>query len=116
LENTPKVLAKITELKVDNLNGPNMYIDNMEDIKNSLRAEAIEDAKNKAKKLASELGISLEKIVSFSENNNNYERPIFYAKSFSAESSFDQSIEEPEINPGEEKITKTVNIIFQIKD
>jgi uncharacterized protein YggE len=109
-------LASVVELKVDNLSGPNMFIDNIDEIKDSLREEAINNAKNKAKILASELGISLDKIVAFSENNNNYGRPVYYAKSLAFDGAEIESISEPEINPGEEKIVKTVNITFKIKD
>ncbi|MCK5588690.1 MAG: SIMPL domain-containing protein [Candidatus Pacebacteria bacterium] len=115
LEQVSGVLAKVIEQSVDDLNGPNMFIDKLDDIKEKLRSEAILDAKSKAKKLASELGVNLSKIVGFSESGesqNYYVRSKGYTESFS----MDGGIEEPEINPGEEKITKSVSITFKIEN
>lgn len=118
LDIVSKALAKIVELKVDNLSGPNMFIDKLDDIKDSLRGEAIENAKEKAKELASELGVDLDKIVGFSEGgNDNYYPPTLYrGVDMMAMNSAKDEVIEPEINPGEEKITKTVSITFQIED
>lgn len=112
------VLSKIVELKVDNLNGPNMFIDNLDDIKDSLREEAIKNAKEKANQLASELGVDLEKIVGFSESEKNdyYQPRLFNEMKVMAMDSFEGGIVEPEINPGQENIVKTVSITFQIED
>jgi len=118
LELVQKVLATLVEYKADNVNGPNMFVDNREKISESLRAEAIKNAKNKAKQLASELGVSLDKIVAFSENNfnRNYIQPMYKMVDMETVSSADASVEEPEINPGEEKIVKNVTITFEIKN
>lgn len=116
LDNISKVLASVIKLEVDNLNGPNMFIDKIGEIKDSLREEAIKNAKNKAKIIALELGVNLDKIVSFSENDNDFNRPVYYEKSSSFKIESSESISEPEINLGEEKIIKTVSITFKIKD
>jgi len=114
----PEVLARIAELRVDNISGPNMYIDKLDDIKDALRAEAITDAKTKAKELARELGVRVEKIVSFSENGakNEYQPRMFKTMALSESADFGAPIEAPEINPGEEKIVKTVTIVFKIEN
>ncbi len=116
LTNTQDILARIVEHKVDNLNGPNMYIDNLDEVKSSLRSEAITDAKAKAKELARELDVELDKIVSFSEGNNidNYNPRM--AKMGLAESVSFDSVAIPEITPGEEKIIKTVTLVFKIEN
>lgn len=119
LDTISKVLAKIVELEVDNLNGPNMFIDNLDNIKDEMREDAIEDAKKKAKELASELGVSLDKIVGFSESNNSrnyYPSPIYKSISLNMDTIKKESISSPEINPGEEKIIKTVSLTFKIED
>jgi len=113
----PKVLARVAEQRVDNISGPNMYVDKLDDIKDDLRSEAIADAKSKANELARELGVKVSKIVSFSEEGNNNYQPRMMAKmAFAEDASFGAPIEAPEINPGEEKITKTVSITFKIEN
>ncbi len=116
MEKTSDVLAKIVELKVDNLSGPHMFTWDLDKIKDELRVEAIDEAKEKARVLAKELGVSLNKIVGFSEgSDNSYPRPIYrsYAK---ADILAEGAMSSPEINPGQDKIVKTVNITFQIED
>ena len=117
LDKTSKVIKLLAENKADNINGPNMFVGDREKIQEELRAEAIEDAQKKAHELANELGVSLSKIISFSESgsNNYYPRPM-YKMSMALDNAAGQSVEAPEINPGEEKITKTVSITFQIED
>jgi uncharacterized protein YggE len=108
-----KVLA---ENKADNINGPNMFVDKREEIEEDLRAEAIEDAKEKAEELAGELEVKLSKIVGFSESGSrNYSVRPMYKMAVMADAAAPE-IEAPEINPGQEKITKTVSITFQIED
>ena len=117
LEKAQKVMAKLVDLKVDNLNGPNMFVDDRDKVLEDLREKAIKNAKEKAEKLADELGVKLEKIVGFSENNsrNYYPRPMYKSLALDAVAESAPAIE-PEIKAGTEKITKTVSISFQIED
>ena len=118
LENIPKVLSKIIEQEVDDLDGPNMFVDNLDEIKDSLREEAIENAKEKANRLANELGVNLDKIVGFSESlgSKNYYPRYDSKMMFTESAAADDRIVEPEINPGEEKIVKNVSITFKIEN
>ena len=116
LEKTSDILQKIAELHVDNINGPNMFIENREHILDGLRAQAIQDAKAKAQALASDLGVKIQKIVGFSEggNKNIGYIPMMAKAEFATEDM--RSIEAPEINPGTEKVKKTVTITYKIEN
>ncbi len=119
LSQAPKILTNIVNLKVDNINGPNFAIDNVEKIKENLRKEAIDDAKIKARRLAFDLGVNLDKIVLFSENQDRgYNYPIYSKMATMSDAvGFENDVlPTPEINPGEQKITKTVSITYQIED
>jgi len=116
LANVPKVLAKVVEQGVDDLDGPNMFIDNLDEIQDNLRAEAIKNAKEKAKALASELDVKLTKIVGFSESGGRKNYYPQYKMAFADSVGVEESIVEPEINPGEEKIIKNVSITFKIEN
>jgi uncharacterized protein YggE len=118
LEQVPEVLAKVVEQNVDSLNGPNFYIDKLDDLKDNLRAEAIKDAKKKANELADELGVDVDKIVGFSEDtfNGGYAPMAKMTMAMSEMDNMGGGIVEPEINVGEEKITKTVTITFKIEN
>ncbi len=116
MEIISKVLSTIAELEVDNISGPNMYVDKLNEIKDELREEAIANAKKKARKLADELGVSLDKIVGFSEDGGGYEYAR-YAKTMVADvAPAGMRVSEPDITPGEEKIVKSVTITFKIQN
>ncbi len=116
LEQLSEVLAKVVEQDVDSLNGPNLYVDDLDDVKDSLRAEAIVDAKEKANKLAKELGVSVEKIVGFSEGNDGGGYAPMMKMDMAESAVRGSAVIEPEISIGEEEIVKTVTITFKIEN
>ncbi len=114
-EDTAVVTAKIAELGVQNLSQVTYTIDNDEELKLEARTKAIADAKKKAKRLAKDLGVNLDEIVSFSENNGGYS-PMF----MKAERSMDTmavgaALPTPDLPMGENKIVSSVSVQFRIK-
>ena len=108
------VLAELGARKVTNLSNLNFTIENDEAIKAEARKKAIEDAKQKAEVLAKDLGVSLVRIVSFSEGGNY---PI-YAKTMSADSAYGMgggAPAVPSVPTGENKITSSVTIVYEIR-
>lgn len=61
------VLAGLGEIGVQNISGPEFVVDDETAVQNEARAEAIEEAREKAKRLAKDLNVHLGDIVSFSE-------------------------------------------------
>jgi uncharacterized protein YggE len=117
LESVPETLTLFAQNGVENLSGPNFEIDDPEALKEQARLAAIAEAKEKAKRLASDLDVKLGKIVSFYEDAYN---PMPYNDEFSmmakgvamdmAQSSF-----EPELPMGENDITATVTLTYKIR-
>ncbi|HAQ02934.1 hypothetical protein A2467_02550 [Candidatus Nomurabacteria bacterium RIFOXYC2_FULL_36_8] len=99
---------------VTDISGPNFSIDNEDNIKDQARAKAITDAKEKAKVLAGELGVSLGKVVSFSENNGGG-YPMYAAKEMMVGSSLDSRAPAPVLPKGENKIISEVTIVYEIR-
>jgi hypothetical protein len=114
-ENASTVTAKIGELSVQNLGQVTYTIDNDEELRLEARTKAIADAKQKAKRLAKDLNVDLDEIVSFSENNGGY-NPMF----MKAERSMDTmavsgaALPTPDLPMGENKIISTVSVTFRI--
>ena len=106
------ILAGIGSLNVTNISGLSFTIDNDKDLKAQARKKAIDDAKSQAEKLASDLGVHLVKVTSFSENGT---MPVFYsAKAMdSVNSSGSGSV--PQIPVGQNEIDSNVSITYQIK-
>ncbi len=109
-KNVAKVLGVLAEAKITEVSGPNFQIDNPEKLKSDARAKAILDAKDKAKVLSKSLGVKLQKIISFSDNDGGYYPMMYKAAAMDVGSS--QAL--PNIAAGEQKITSNVSIIFEI--
>lgn len=87
-------------------------IDNEDALKEEARDKAIEEAKIKAKTLAKELDIRLVKIISFSESGNF---PVPYYTASSKETLGMGGAVAPDIQTGENKISVSVSLTYQIK-
>jgi len=70
MEKIGEILEKSVSAGVNQINSLSFKVDNDEEFKNQARSLAVDNAKEKAKILASELGIKLNKIVGFIENSN----------------------------------------------
>ncbi|MCX6757347.1 MAG: SIMPL domain-containing protein [Candidatus Nomurabacteria bacterium] len=108
------IVKGIGALGVSEMNGPNFSINNEDQLKETARKIAIDDAKAKAQKLAGDLGVHLVGIVSFSENGN-YPMPMMYAKGLATDASLSVSSPSPELPAGQNKITSNVSITYEIR-
>ena len=108
------VLTGLGSLNVSNISGLQLTVDDQDVLARDARTKAIEDAKNQAQKLASDLGVRLGKITSFSESSGDMPRPIMYAKDSVAAGVSGQATA-PALPTGENKITTYVTINFEIK-
>jgi hypothetical protein len=90
-----------------------MKVDKEDEFKSQARASAIVKAKEKAKELAKQVGVKLGRITNFSED---YNYPVYYgstdAMSKSAEGIGGGA---PDIQTGQNKITSTVSITYEIE-
>jgi len=94
---------------VNQVNSLYFGVENDEQLKEQAREMAIKDAKAKAEKLASQIGIKLGKIIGFSESGNGY-IPIYkegYGVGGGSAS--------PDIQAGESEIVVNVTLTYEIK-
>jgi uncharacterized protein YggE len=105
------VRTGLANLGITDISGPSFAIDDDATYQDQARAKAIDDAKEKAKKLAKELGVHLGHITSFSENNNG--NPIMY--SMTMDKAVPQGAPIPTLPKGENKITSNVTITYEIR-
>ena len=75
------------------------------------RKQAIEDAQQKAARLAEDLGVRLKKIVGFSETSG---APVFYSRSgmVSVET---EAAPAPQVQPGEQEIRSNVTVTYEFR-
>ncbi len=97
---------------VQNIYGPNFGFDDDTKIQDQAREKAIANAKAKAEVLAKQLGVRLGKVSSFSETLGGF--PIAYAAKMDAVSSQGSAAPVPELPTGQNKVTSSVTITYEI--
>lgn len=107
-----EALESLGGIGVQNISGPNFTVDDSEGARGAARAEAIENAKAKAKTLASQLNVRLGKVVSFYENSPSYPMYDGYARGGIAE---DMAYSVPALPAGEQETEVVVSITYEIR-
>ena len=93
-----------------NISGLMFALDDDSDAKAEARAKAIEDGKAKAKQLADALDVRITRLQGFWEEEGGY--PM-YEKGYGGAMMDDSVV--PELPPGENIITSTVNLTYEIR-
>lgn len=116
LEKAGDALTLFAKEGVENMYGPNFEIEDPEGLQEEARLEAIADAKEKAKRLAENLGVKLGDIVSFNENNGGY-YPMVSSYMVREEMAMDmaEGAAAPKLPSGVNEITSRVTIVYTIK-
>jgi len=113
VEDAGKILAGVVQNGANQVGGINFVIDDEDAVKREARKKAIDEAKTKAEQIAKDLGVDLVRIVSFNESGSE---PI-YARydMMKAESAGGVMAPSPEIPTGENKITVSVSLTYEIR-
>lgn len=113
LEVVNKLVDALATAGVTEMQGPNFAIDNEDNLKADARKIAIEKARAKAEVLAKDLGVSLVRIVSFSEGGNYpmYARATMVSDAMGKA----ESAPMPELPQGQTKITSNVTVTYEIR-
>lgn len=117
IENVGDVVALLGSYDIDNMYGPSFTIDDPEQLQQDARAEAIDDARDEAKRLAKELDVRLGKLISFDEGG--YAPFMMKAESgvamMAMDADFAEEMAVPELPTGEQSITANVTLTYKIK-
>lgn len=110
-----EIFSTIGSLGVDNINNLAFSIDEIETVKAAARAKAIDNAQAKAKELSKQLGVRLVRITSFYDSSDDFS-PYFYGRGGDvALSAVKEASVAPQIPTGEQKVTSTVTITYEIR-
>jgi len=109
LERVGQIIESATAAGANQMNNLQFTIEKEDDLKIQARESAIQKAKDAAKKLADQLGVKLVRIISF---NENYYLPYFY--SMKETSGMGGGTTAPQIEPGQNKISVSVNMVYEI--
>jgi len=113
LDSVSNILDGVVTAGANQVNGLTFEIDDPDTLKAEARAKAIADAKKKANELQSQVGISLGKIVNFSENTGGYPIPIYYDAKLEGRGMGGGG--GPTVPTGENEIVVNVSLTYQIK-
>ena len=105
------ILGGLGTLGVQNVSGPNFTLDDTSAGYDAARADAIMKAKAQATLLAKQLGISLGKIVNFSESSGGYS-PVLYSMTASAGAA---SAPVPSVPAGSNTYSASVSVTYEIR-
>ena len=108
-----EIISGVGELGATNVSGLNFTIEDEDVLNTQAREMAIDDARQKAKELSKQLGVSLKRVVSFSESGFQ----PYYARSFGGDTAFfEESVAvAPQIPTGENRIVSNVTITYEIR-
>ncbi len=95
------------------VSGLTFTFDDPDAVELEARGKAIADAKQKAQELADSLGVSLVRVVSFSESTNGGEPPVVYGRG--GADMVSQAKTAPEISLGQNKVTSNVSVVYEIR-
>lgn len=108
-----KIIGGIGEYGATNLSGLTFSVDREDDVAKEARAKAIAEARQNAEVLARELGVTLVRIIGYSEGGYGG-GPIYYEKAMLSGTSRVADVA-PEIPAGETKITSNVSVTYEVR-
>ncbi len=113
LDDAGKILGGLTDNGASNVSGLTFVVENQDAVISKARKAAITKAEVKASQLASDLGVTLVRIVSFNEGNNY---PVYnFAREGMAKAMSADGASTPNIPAGENKYVSNVTIVYEIK-
>ncbi|MBD3282320.1 MAG: DUF541 domain-containing protein [Candidatus Portnoybacteria bacterium] len=107
ISKTGEILKNSVGVGINRINSLRFEIEEENDLKQEARRLAIKDAKEKAKKLAEQLGVDLLKISGFTENTS-FDYPVY------REMGIGGAGDSPQIQTGENEIVVRVTLIYEI--
>jgi uncharacterized protein YggE len=115
LDKTSDVLAAATNAGANNAGGVNFVVDDPATTQAGAREKAIAQAKEKAEKLAKQLGMSLGKLQSFSEGGSGYYPPMPYAARDMAAGMVANEAMAPSLPAGEQDVRVQVQLTYELR-
>ena len=97
------------------VSGLQFTFDDPDQVEDEARMEAIADAKAKANELARQLGVSIVRVVSFSESGSGMPYPLAYGRGGMEGVQSSMDAKAPEISVGQNKVTSRVSVTYEIR-
>lgn len=113
-EEAGQALAKAGEKGATNLSSVSFTVDDQDKIIEDARVLAIADAKEKAEKLADELGVKLVRVMGYSDNAGGGPVPYYREMGMGGDGVV-SSAKAPSLPTGENKVVVSVSVTYEIR-
>lgn len=107
------LIAGVGNKGATNISGLTFTVDDTTKLKGEARTKAIADAKDKAEKIAAELGVKIVRVTSFYENEGYYGEPYGYGGGDMMAKS--EALDAPSTPVGESTIKASVSVSFEVE-
>ncbi len=116
-EKAGDLLGGVGSTGATEVSGLQFTFDDPNGVEAEAREEAIADAKVKANELAKQLGVSIVRVVSFSESGSGVPYPMAYGRGGMevVNMASDTKAVAPEISTGQNKVTSNVSVTYEIR-
>ena len=113
-EKTAAILAGLPSLGINQISGPNFQTEDPEKYQNEAREMAFKKARAKVDAMAKANGVSIRRVVTFSEGSNG---PIYYGRmeAAMADGKGGSMPPTPTIEPGQNEVTVQVSVTYEIR-
>ncbi len=109
------LLGGVGEKGATEVSGLQFTFDDPNQVEDEARQKAIADAKAKAEELAKQLGVSIVRVVSFSESGSGVPMPYAYGRGGATMNQAADAKAVPEISTGQNKVTSNVSVTYEIR-
>ena len=113
LNKVAEILGGLPGLGINQINGPNFSVDDLNKNLKEARAAAFKDAYEKANELAALNGVRLGRVVTFNEQQGGYPGPVFLEKAVFGMGG--DGPMPPMIEKGSEEVNVRVTVTYEIK-
>ena len=107
-----EILDALVQSGSNQISGVSFGLSNSREIMNKARRNAVDDAKGRAELYAQATGVRVGKVISISEQSIQSPRPMFQARMAMA----DMASESVPIATGEQEVTATINVMYELLD
>ena len=111
IANTGEILDALVAVGANQINGPSLSIDKPEEALNEARAKALADGRARAETYARQLGMRVTRLLVVSESGGSFPVPPPMPVMMEARAQAAST----KIDPGEQKLTVTLGMIFELQ-
>ena len=116
IDSAGEIVGGLGTLGVTDMSGVNLTVDDPDKVKRDARTKAIADAEQKAEELASDLGVTLSRIVSFTEGEGGTPPMPLMMEKFGRGGDAGVAVSAAlELPAGENTYRSTVSITYEIE-